>query len=350
MATICTNLNDQITGLRVVGGLDLCVAPRQMEWLWHGFVAKGNVTLLTSQWKTGKTTLLAHLLRQMKAGGALAGRAVSQSTALVLTEEAEDVWGLRTYEAPLENFQFICQPYAHGARCEDWSATLDVAARLCRERGHSVFAVDAIANFLPGAGDGNAERLMQLLMPLRALTKMNLAVLLLHHPKKGAQAAGQAARGSGALPSFCDINIEMSWYRAKEPGDRRRRLLSFSRYEETPRDLVIELCCDGSGYVVCEGLTGDDFFANWVVLQILFEEAQNPRTRRQLVDQWPADFPKPHEATLYRWLERACDLKRLRRSGSGKRGDPLRYWLPGREVLWANDPLAKLEERGGACP
>src|SRR5438067_2210940 len=44
-----------------------------LDWLWQGYLAPGNVTLLTSQWKTGKTTLLALLLDRMKSGGVLAG-------------------------------------------------------------------------------------------------------------------------------------------------------------------------------------------------------------------------------------------------------------------------------------
>src|SRR3954447_10780954 len=49
-------------------------AEAQRTWLWQGYVAPGNVTLLTSQWKAGKTTLLSILLDRMKAGGTLAGR------------------------------------------------------------------------------------------------------------------------------------------------------------------------------------------------------------------------------------------------------------------------------------
>jgi AAA domain len=43
----------------------------QTRWLWHGYVAAGNVTLLTSQWKAGKTTLVSALLHQTKTGGEL---------------------------------------------------------------------------------------------------------------------------------------------------------------------------------------------------------------------------------------------------------------------------------------
>jgi len=42
-----------------------------IDWLWHGFLARGNFTLLTGQWKGGKTTLLAMLLARRHTGGVL---------------------------------------------------------------------------------------------------------------------------------------------------------------------------------------------------------------------------------------------------------------------------------------
>ena len=53
------------------------------------------------------------------------------------------------------------------------------------------------------------------------------------HPRKGASPAGQAARGSGALAAFVDVLVEMYWYGEPQTSDRRRRLLAFSRHEET---------------------------------------------------------------------------------------------------------------------
>ena len=43
-------------------------AEARTPWLWRGYLAPGNVTLLTSQWKAGKTTLMATLLARMGAG------------------------------------------------------------------------------------------------------------------------------------------------------------------------------------------------------------------------------------------------------------------------------------------
>jgi hypothetical protein len=35
------------------------LAGDQATWVWDGYLAHGSVTLLTSQWKLGKTTLLS---------------------------------------------------------------------------------------------------------------------------------------------------------------------------------------------------------------------------------------------------------------------------------------------------
>jgi KaiC/GvpD/RAD55 family RecA-like ATPase len=48
-------------------------APGIVPWLWHGYLAQGKVTALVSQSKSGKTTLVAHLLARMAQGGQLAG-------------------------------------------------------------------------------------------------------------------------------------------------------------------------------------------------------------------------------------------------------------------------------------
>jgi hypothetical protein len=36
-------------------------APRAIPWLWEGYLAPGALTLLTSLWKSGKTTLVLYV-------------------------------------------------------------------------------------------------------------------------------------------------------------------------------------------------------------------------------------------------------------------------------------------------
>ena len=67
-------------------------APR---WLWQGYVAAGKITLLTSQWKSGKTTLMAVLLARLAQAGQLAGLATFAARVAVFSEEAADDWARR---------------------------------------------------------------------------------------------------------------------------------------------------------------------------------------------------------------------------------------------------------------
>ncbi|HMC66910.1 MAG TPA: AAA family ATPase, partial [Gemmataceae bacterium] len=41
------------------------VGQTPLAWLWHGYLKPGAVTLLTSRWKSGKTTLLSVLLSRL---------------------------------------------------------------------------------------------------------------------------------------------------------------------------------------------------------------------------------------------------------------------------------------------
>jgi hypothetical protein len=63
-----------------------------VPWLWDGYVAPKQVTILTSQWKSGKTTLLSILLSRFKEGGVLADLAVAKARPIVVSEEAEELW------------------------------------------------------------------------------------------------------------------------------------------------------------------------------------------------------------------------------------------------------------------
>src|SRR4051794_13102115 len=78
---------------RVVAARDLdkqILAPA--PWLWHGYLGPGKVTLLTSQWKSGKTTLVSLLLSRMQQGRQLLGLNVAAGKAFVISEESEADW------------------------------------------------------------------------------------------------------------------------------------------------------------------------------------------------------------------------------------------------------------------
>jgi hypothetical protein len=220
---------------------------------------------------------------------------------------------------------------------------VDRAAALHRERGLDLLVIDPLAAFLPGRGENDAGLLLTTLAPLRDLTRLGVAVLLLHHSRKGATLAGQAARGSGALGGFADILIEMQWAgKPEEQEDRRRRLFAYSRHDATPRHQLIERTADGTDFLAV-GPAGDPAFdAGWDVLWLVLEDATDKLTRKQIREQWPEDFPRPGDVTLWQWLTRAVTNGRVAQEGSGRRADPYRYWLPGAEKSWLQNPLERL--------
>jgi hypothetical protein len=309
------------------------------EWIWQGFVAPGNITLLTSQWKSGKTTLAAVLAARMGLGGSLAGRAVSLASVVIVSEESPAHWVGRDERLHFEpNVNFQCRPFLGQPSSEEWKQLLDSLEERRDDLGLELLIVDQLAAFFPGGNENSAAAVVAALTPLRPMCNRGTAVLILHHPRKGEWKTGQGARGSGALGGYVDISLEMDWFGRPDDGDRRRKLTAFSRHPETPRRLVIELNEEGTDYRDCGEFTLDDFDAGWQALFGVLDEAHNKLTRRQILNEWPDDYLKPNAATLWRWLERAVRSGRVRQDGCGRRNAPFVYWLDGIEERWKDDP------------
>ncbi|HEV3444326.1 MAG TPA: AAA family ATPase, partial [Gemmataceae bacterium] len=214
---------------------------------------------------------------------------------------------------------------------QEWLTLIEALLVLHGQVGIDLVVIDPLASFLPGRNENLAGAMLENLMPLQQLTARGLSVLLIHHPRKGASPAGQAARGSGALAAFVDVLVEMYWYGEPQTSDRRRRLLAFSRHEETCRNLVVALNPEGTEYTALPVEEDEEFSSHWSVLQMVLEDASQRLNCRQIVKQWPRDYPVPDEVTLWRVLQRGVATGRLLREGRGRRNDPFRYWLPGCE-------------------
>jgi len=304
--------------------------PSPADWLWHGFVARGSVTLLTSMWKSGKTTLLSMLLSRRLQGGLLAGLPVTPGKSVVVSEEPLSLWAQRDRQHSFGNqVCFFCRPFPHIPSAQEWQALVDRILALRQEHGIDLAVIDPLAPYL--RGENQAKCMLETLLPLAALTQAGMAVLLLHHPGKGIRAVGQSARGSGALLGHVDISIEMR-RPGGDPFTRRRRFLSLSRHQETPRQLLLELNPEGMDYVPLPEEVEDTTSAGWQAFRMVLEEATHKLTRGDILSSWPEDFAKPNAATLWKWLNRGFESNMLAREGTGRKSDPFRYWLQEREA------------------
>jgi hypothetical protein len=121
--------------------------------------------------------------------------------------------------------------------------------------------------------------------------------------------------------------------------DRRRKIAGFSRFPETPRRLVIELSADGADYAALGDFDAPELDDNWQVLFQVLSEASGKLTRKEILSEWPADYRKPDDSTVWRWLQRAVKDGRVIQGGTGRRVDPFRFWLDGMEEVWKSDPF-----------
>ena len=314
-----------------------------LRWLLHGYIATSRVTLLTSQWKAGKTTWMTILADRMRAGGELGGREVIPGKAVIVSEEDADEWDERCRQFKLDDHVlWMCRPFEGVPTQEQWLQLIERVAFYRREFGADLAVFDPLAELLPSGSEFSSRNMEAALKPLRQLTDAGMAVLLLHHPRKQVSRSGHAARGTGALSAFVDILIEMDWYRLGQEGDRRRRLTAFARRKETPHQLIIELNAEGTGYLAHGDFAADEFEESWLLLHQVLQKAERKQSRDDVLKCWPKDEPRPAPTTLWRWLEGGVAAGRLRRDGQGTPGLPFRYWLPELEERWESDPLLQL--------
>jgi AAA domain len=314
---------------------DLKTAAQQhWDWLWQGFLAPGNVTLLTSLWKSGKSTLISVLLSRLKTGGAIAGLPVRAGRAVVISEEPPQMWLDRSAVVDLDgHIDWFCQPFRGQPTEEAWRELLGQVARLHERKRVDLLVIDSLANLSPLKNENDAVQMLNAVRPLQDLSNRGVSSLISHHPKKGPTVPGQASRGSGALSGFVDIIVEMHPV-SRRPVDRRRRLRAFSRHPATPPNLVIEWTAEGTDYRNLGALGEPDFEHGWPVLLSILEQSEKALTRRDILRRWPDACIAPAKHTLWKWLGRAVQEHGVLQDGLGTRKDPFRYRLPGMVEKW----------------
>ncbi|MCS7277004.1 MAG: AAA family ATPase [Dehalococcoidia bacterium] len=226
--------------------LDEAEGDTHVTWAWEGYIGYGCVTLLSARPKWGKSTLIWHLLRALASG---AGEFLGQEASL-----PEGAWALVATEEPpavvIERAQALGLPADGPVRVlyrkdvPTWAQALSVFERAANE-GARLLVVDTFSAWAGVEDENAASHVEAAIRPLVNLAqRWGLAVVILHHRRKADGAEGTGHRGSSALVGAVDIAIEM---KGEEGGPNRRKLEALSRFEATPRDLVIEL--QGGDYV-----------------------------------------------------------------------------------------------------
>ncbi len=151
--------------------------------------------------------------------------------------------------------------------------------------------------------------------------------ILVHHPRKSEGDQGQASRGSGALPGFVDIIVELRRFDPQRRDDRRRVLTGLARFDETPAEVVIELTDDGYRLVGTKASASRE--DRMPVIDDLLPADGSAMTAKEVHASWPdGDVSRPGKRTVEVDLRRGAGADRWQQVGTGRKGDPFRFAQP----------------------
>lgn len=303
-------------------------------------------SLLTGLWKAGKTTLLGHLLAKSCDGGELVGR-VEPAQVLVVAEEGVGLWARRRDNLGIgDNTRFLIRPFMSKPYRPEWEHFIGYVVDLVVAESFDLVIFDTFATISPLRDENDAGRMLEALLPLHQITNAGASLLLVHHPRKGDATEGQASRGSGALPGFVDIIIELRRFSAEDRSDTRRTLTTYSRFDESPDEAVIELTPDGYQHV---GSKRDAKQSDRMeIIGEILTSGLPGLTPVEVRDQWTGfDVPTPGQRVVYGDLQEGYTRRSWQRSGEGKRGDAYRYFLASVSILARSPSLGAGNEYEG---
>jgi len=124
------------------------------EWIWNGYIARNNLTILKSLWKAGKTALIAGLLQRLADGGTFLGQACWAAKALVISEESTVNWAPRLALMPIgPHARLMTRPFLRRPTPELWQQLIDQAGEQVALCELDFVIVDSLTTFLPGRSD-----------------------------------------------------------------------------------------------------------------------------------------------------------------------------------------------------
>ncbi|HVK08039.1 MAG TPA: hypothetical protein VM597_04590, partial [Gemmataceae bacterium] len=131
-----------------------------------------------------------------------------------------------------------------------------------------------------------------------------------------------------------DVVLEYLWAGPATEENRRRRLLGWSRYGTTPRELLLELDAAGTGFTVVPPELADLDDTTRTVLDLV--RATPGLTAWEIHLRWPSAAPRPGPRRIQEVLHRLAGAGDLTRTGRPHPADPYRYHPAAGPVL---DPV-----------
>lgn len=296
------------------------VSPTE-SWLWYGMVRRGAATMISAHPKCGKTTLISYLLKSLQDGGEFLGLTTQPARVLVLSEEdgptiAEraDIIGIG------DHVGWYVRPFTTRPTMTLWKEWVAQTVQDCIEHRADILIVDTLMRNMPIRDENNATEIDDALLPLWKLMQTGVAIIIIHHLRKGGGAEGTGARGSTALMAWPEITMELSRTSPDDLDCTRRTLRSHSRFTQTPSEIIIELGDDG--YTVCNSVRDSEARGVHTAIHSMLSDRGEWMTHHEIA----SAMGKPRQI-IESHLSQMVAAGVLSRSGSGARGDIHRYGI-----------------------
>lgn len=299
-------------------------APENPAWLWHGYLAEGAVTLFAGRHKGGKSTLLFSLIRAFVDGHTrFLNHQVEPGPVVLLTEEAPGTLRPKleqiTHEG-MERLRVLCRDDITPIR-PSWEASVREAGMEALHHGARVVIVDTFA-FWSQITDENDSAIMQNAVAVLAeLTAQGLAVVVVHHHRKGtAMDVGDAIRGSTALQGAVDLIVELFRVDDDEAITSQRELRAIGRFPEIPEVMRVQLEGDGIYRVVAEGTREQVNEHTWKerVCAHLMDNHADKHTQADLRYALAPDAPEKAKGRIHKALAELMQEGLIEKIGDGR--------------------------------
>jgi DNA polymerase I len=297
----------------------------ELHWICPLFMRAGEITLLAGESKrSGKTTLMMHMLKAVHDGAPFMGAPTQKTGALVLTEQGNNILEATAKAGIRDDDQILITPYKDVSK-EEWDTLIERARLTCKVHDLGILVVDTLSAFskLRGSEENlSGEIIERMEAVLEAARVDGLHVCVLHHTGKDGE-----IRGSTAFQKDPDV----IWVLKRPVGDHQpnvRTLAGLGRYDAV--NTTFNIALEGDGYVRLGSDKKIEYEkAKALLLKEVPEGEENAKRRTMVLEALEEEVSR---STLQRALEDLTDVGAvLERTQKGK-GNPKVLWRPRRKT------------------
>ena len=279
----------------------------ETDWLWEGILPCGGLGLVVAKPKVGKTTLAFNLAVAVSRGELFLGRKTLQRSVVYLALEEKK----GEIQKNLSKLGVVDEPLFFHFGPAPVEAMKEVGP-LIKEIGAGLLVIDIMQKFCRVKDLNDYSQVTRALEPLMATARqLNCHILLVHHAGKRDRDDGDDILGSTGLLGGVDTSIHI------KKREKRRTFFTIQRYGTDTPETVLTLTLDGR--LEATG-SREEVEVDETIPPILEALEQGPQTINEI---WNG-IERRHELVT-KALHGLLEQGKIKRTGSGKKGDPYRY-------------------------